>query len=237
MSWYGFLLGLGYRKTYQDSNFTSKLLSEIYRLLHIHSLRTSPYHPQTDGLVERINGTLKAMLRKVVVEDVKSWDRWLSFLLFAYREVPLASTGFLPLKLLHVRGPLDIVKGAWEGSKSTKDSVVSHVLGVLNKLSKMAALAAAHLGEAQVDQKHWCDRNARQRAFQMGNVMILMWCLYLENYKWCCPELQWDILWEMRGKSMMLFSLKIRRWRNGLSNTADLAHNIPQKPWETVGMY
>ena len=61
------------------------------------------------------------------------------------------------MKLLYVRGPLDIVKGAWEGSKSTKDSVVSHVLGVLNKLSKMAALAAAHLGEAQVDQKHWCD--------------------------------------------------------------------------------
>ena len=39
MSWYGFLLGLGYRKTDQDSNFTSKLLSEINRLLHIHPLR------------------------------------------------------------------------------------------------------------------------------------------------------------------------------------------------------
>ena len=80
--------------TDQGSNFTSKLMSEIYRLLHIHPIRTSPYHPQTDGLVERFNGTLKAMLIKVAVEDVKNWDRWLPFLLFAYREVPQASTWF-----------------------------------------------------------------------------------------------------------------------------------------------
>ena len=38
--------------TDQGSSFTSQLLAELYRLLHIHSIRTSPYHPQTDGLVE-----------------------------------------------------------------------------------------------------------------------------------------------------------------------------------------
>ena len=41
--------------TDQGANFTSELLAEIYRLLHIDSLRTSPYHPQTDGMVERFN--------------------------------------------------------------------------------------------------------------------------------------------------------------------------------------
>ena len=55
--------------TEQGSNFSSQLL---YRLLHIrpiHTLYTSPYHPQTDGLVERFNQTLKSMLRKVVTEE------------------------------------------------------------------------------------------------------------------------------------------------------------------------
>ena len=41
--------------TDQGSNFTSQLLAKLYRLLHIHSICTSPYHPQTDGLVERFN--------------------------------------------------------------------------------------------------------------------------------------------------------------------------------------
>ena len=39
--------------TDQGSNFTSQLLKEVYRMLKIEPIRTSPYHPQTDGLVER----------------------------------------------------------------------------------------------------------------------------------------------------------------------------------------
>ena len=94
-----------------------------------------------------------------------------------YREVPQASTGFSPFELLYgraVRGPLDIVKGAWEGSKLTKDNVVSYVLGVQNKLSKMASLAAEHLHEAQVDQKRWYDCNARQQEFQTDDLVMVL---------------------------------------------------------------
>lgn len=99
--------------TDQGSNFMSQLLAEPYKLLHIHSIRTSPYHPQTDGLVERFNQTLKNMLRKVMAKEGKDWDKLLPYLLFAYREVPQASTGFSPFELLYgraVRGPLDMIR-------------------------------------------------------------------------------------------------------------------------------
>ncbi|KAL7872222.1 hypothetical protein SRHO_G00072050 [Serrasalmus rhombeus] len=56
-----------------------------------------------DGLVERFNKTLKCMLRKFVSETGSEWDRWLPFLLFAYRKVPQASTGFSPFQLLYGR--------------------------------------------------------------------------------------------------------------------------------------
>ena len=45
--------------TDQGTNFMPTMIEEIYRLLHIKRIRTTPYHPQTDGLVERFNGTLK----------------------------------------------------------------------------------------------------------------------------------------------------------------------------------
>lgn len=48
--------------TDQGTNFTSQLLGELYRLIGVRCLRTTPYHPQTDGLVERFNRTLKDML-------------------------------------------------------------------------------------------------------------------------------------------------------------------------------
>lgn len=59
------------------------------------------YHPQTDGLVERLNRTLKSMLRKFIEDDPRQWDRWLPALLFAVGEVPEASTGFSPFELLY----------------------------------------------------------------------------------------------------------------------------------------
>ena len=78
--------------TYQGSNFLSKLLTEIYRMLGIKPIRTIPYHPQTNGLVDRFNQTLKAMLRRSATESGKDWDKLIPFLLFAYGEVPQAST-------------------------------------------------------------------------------------------------------------------------------------------------
>ena len=59
----------------------SSLLEEIYQLHYIKKIRTTPYHPQTDGLVERLNGTLKCMLRKFISQSQKDWD-YLPYLLF-----------------------------------------------------------------------------------------------------------------------------------------------------------
>lgn len=163
--------------TDQGSNFMSQLLKELYKLLHIKPIRTSPYHPQTDGLVERFNQTLKAMLRKSAVEEGKDWDKLLPYLLFAYREVPQASTGFSPFELLYgkpVRGPLDILRESWEAGEKASESVVSHVLSVHEKLSRMTELAQENLENAQRRQKMWYDRNARSREFAPGDQVLVL---------------------------------------------------------------
>ena len=50
--------------TDQGTNFMSQLMMEIYNLLHIKSIRTTAYHPQTDGLAERFNKTPKVRVEK-----------------------------------------------------------------------------------------------------------------------------------------------------------------------------
>lgn len=118
--------------TYQGTAFLSKTIKQVYSLLGIKGIRTNPYHPQTDGLVERYNRTLKSMLKKFVALNGKDWDQWLPCLLFAYREVPQASMGFSPFELLYgrnVRGPLDLLRDAWVAPQpEAADSVLSYVL-------------------------------------------------------------------------------------------------------------
>jgi len=53
---------------------------------------TSGDHPQTDGLVERLNRALKVMLSKSVSKGGKDWDECLAPALLAYRTAPQAST-------------------------------------------------------------------------------------------------------------------------------------------------
>lgn len=52
--------------------------------------------PQTDGLVEHFHQMLKRMLRQVVHEEERNWDLLLSYVLFAVREMPQASSDFTP---------------------------------------------------------------------------------------------------------------------------------------------
>eukprot|EP00731_Ephydatia_muelleri_P033526 Em0031g34a len=163
--------------TDQGSNFTSQLLAEIYQLLHVHPIRTTPYHPQTDGLVERFNKTLKEMLRKVAADDGANWDKWVPYLLFAYREVPQDSTGFSPFELLYgraVRGPLDTLKESWKEPTKCGDNVVSYVLAMQDKLATMAEMVKGNLERAQQKQKLWYDQNARQRELKPGDLVLVL---------------------------------------------------------------
>ena len=163
--------------TDQWTNFTSKLLAELYRLLHVKAVRTSPYHPQTDGLVERFNRTLKSMLRKTVNDEGKDWDKLLPYVLFAYREVPQSSTGFSPFELLYgraVRGPLDILRESWQESERSDESIVSYIMSVQEKLAKMSELAYQNMARAKSQQKTWYDRNARSREFQPGEQVLVL---------------------------------------------------------------
>ena len=63
-------------------------------------LNTTAYHPQCDGMVERFNRTLKTMLRKHAAKFGSQWDRYLSGVLWAYRNTPHESTGEKPSYLL-----------------------------------------------------------------------------------------------------------------------------------------
>ena len=80
----------------QGRNFESAVFKEIIDILGIKKTQTTPYHPQSDGLVERMNQTLKDVLSKLVNERQDDWDRCLPQALLVYRSTVQNSTGFSP---------------------------------------------------------------------------------------------------------------------------------------------
>lgn len=121
-SWVGFPKEI---LTDQGTNFMSTVLKALWEMLKIHPLRTSVYHPQTNGLVERFNQTLKGMF---MGENPQQWAQLLDPLLFAVREIPQASKGFLPFKLLfgwRPRGILDILREEWVQPQASRSPASS----------------------------------------------------------------------------------------------------------------
>ena len=161
----------------QGSNFMSKLMAQLYEQLGINKIKTSIYHPQANGLVERFNGTLKAMLKKFVGEHVQAWERYLPYLLFAYREVPYESTGYSPFELLYgrtVRGPLAIVKERWIEKKPTEGNIVSHVLEIRRRLATMQKVVKQNLKQAQSKQKRVYDSQSSHRRLEVGDKALVL---------------------------------------------------------------
>ena len=108
--------------TDQGTNFTSALFTQLCRKLNIDKLQSSPYRPETNAIVDRFNGILKSVLKKLVDEGAKDWDEYIPYVLFAYREVPCETTGFSPFELAYgwpVRGPLGLLKEIWTGNEET----------------------------------------------------------------------------------------------------------------------
>ena len=123
----------------QGTQFTSNLMKEVGRLLSMKQLTTTPYHPKCNGLVERFNGTLKTMLKRMCMEKPKDWDRYIDPLLFAYREAPQESLGFAPFELLYgrsVNGPLQILRQLWTKEQADPEtrSTYQYVVDLRNWL-------------------------------------------------------------------------------------------------------
>ncbi|CAK8673655.1 unnamed protein product [Clavelina lepadiformis] len=96
----------------RGGNFESEVFKELLRLMGCSKTRTTSYHPQGNGGVERNNKTIITMLRNYVQEDQRSWDQALSAVVAAYNASVHDSTGVSPHFLLTgrtLRLPADLL--------------------------------------------------------------------------------------------------------------------------------
>ncbi|KZS00040.1 Uncharacterized protein APZ42_003843, partial [Daphnia magna] len=156
--------------TDQGTNFLSNIVQEICKLFKIKQMRTTAYHPQTNGLVERFNRTLCDMLACYVVDEPEEWDRYLPFVTFAYNTSQQATLKDSPFYLFYGREPIlpnDIKitrHYEMEGNQHEEYS---------RQWKKAQELANQHLFKAQTKQKKYYGDGTKSVKYNPGDLVLL----------------------------------------------------------------
>ena len=160
----------------RGSNFLSGLITEVCRLLQMKKVNTSGYHPQTDGLVERFHRTLISMLSRYVEKHARDWDRYLPYMLYAYRVAAQESTRESPFFLLYGRDARQPIEEALDCPTSAYVvDIDDYKTELVQGLTSAWMTAAECIKSAQVRQKTAYDRGAKTMNYRVGDrVMVHM---------------------------------------------------------------
>ena len=209
----------------QGSNFLSNLTHKVMETLQVKQIKTSPYHPQCDGMLERFHSTLKSMMRKTC-KAAKDWDLYLPYTCFAFRDSVHSATGFTPFQLLFgrdVRGPLSLLKQQLIGEVTGSRTVIDYVYDLKEKLR--AAWETANENDARAKQasKDYYDQTATVRQFSVGDQVLVLLPDDLDKFQaqWFGPytvqERVSDVTYriatpERRKKSRLFHANMIKPW-------------------------
>ena len=159
--------------TDQGRNFEAQLFKEMCNLFSIEKTRTTPYHPQSDGMVERMNRTIQDMLAKYVAEHQRDWDVHLPMVMMAYRSSVHSSTQYTPHYLLfghEVRLPLDVMYGR---EPHQPEAASEYARNLRSTLEEAHERAREHLKTAQRRQKDYYDRCVAGDEIKVGDHVYL----------------------------------------------------------------
>ena len=156
--------------TDRGTNFLSHLVKEICILFKIKQMRTTAYHPQTDGLVERFNRTLVDMLTCYVVDEPEQWERFLPYVTFAYNTAVHTTLQECPFFLFFGRPPVlpNDIKLNFKYEITGNDALM-----YTKKWMQAQRLARLHLFKAQEKQKFHYNLGTIETKFEVGDWVLL----------------------------------------------------------------
>ena len=175
IGYFGLFGAPAYLVSDQGKTFTGHVITHLCKLYGVQKLRTSPYHAQTNGQVERMNQTNIRMIRKLEEDRKACWSEHLPELLMAYNATHSPVTGYSPFYLLFSRRPripVDYLFPTLCDSPHQTKMEVS--VAAMQKRLKEAFTVARHLTSEEVARQcHYYDHKAGAVALQPGDVVMV----------------------------------------------------------------
>src|SRR6266498_3130899 len=150
----------------RGTHFVNEVIRKLTKKFRVRHSLSSPYHPQSNGLVERFNKTLYEGIAKVA-EELGSWDQYIQPILFAYRTKELRILKQSLYKLVYGKEPTLVMDYGPHGG-----SIIERLLEITEKVPQLqeSARRAIRKAQAELDRKF---KGKSQRSFQKGELSMV----------------------------------------------------------------
>ncbi|KAL4136303.1 hypothetical protein QTP88_007851 [Uroleucon formosanum] len=157
--------------TDQGTDFLSKIFTEVCKLLQINKINTSPFHPQTNGSLERSHRTLTEYLRHYVDKKLNNWDEYLPYAFFVYSSTEHTSTGYQPYSLLFGRRLEIPIKLSHE--PEPRYNYDNYYFDLKQKMQESHKIAKENLIKRKVKSKQIYDNNENSIEIHVKDQILL----------------------------------------------------------------
>ena len=159
----------------QAGNFESLVINELCKIAQVQKSRTTPYHPEGNGQVEKFNHTLLRMIGTLEPLEKERWQEWVATLAHAYNCTRCESTGFSPYFLMFgrlPRLPIDIEYGVTQPQMMEK-SRQNYARKLKAKLKWAFQLAKETNDKESQWQKRYYDKRMHCQKLAVGDLVLV----------------------------------------------------------------
>ena len=157
----------------QGANVDGAVFKGLCDLIDAAKTRTTPYHPQGDGQVERLNKSLVKILCKLISDHRRDWADFVPKAVLAYNTSVHESTGSTPYRLMFGREPIlpldAVLKLETSPPQRGMQSYPDYVVQQKKQLEVTEHLVRENLKRAQRTQKAYYDTRCHGQRFHVGD--------------------------------------------------------------------
>ncbi|RYG92495.1 transposase, partial [archaeon] len=166
----------------QGAELRGMIAREMWNMMNTRRLVTTAYHPKTNGMTERFNGTLKAAINKFIAGKKKEWETYIPYVLSVYRKTVHEVTGFSPHELLYGSAPRTGYDLLWRDVETEENAFEEVKKDFLNDVHKFyaqrreSARGAVRLAQRQAnaEAKAQYDKGRVARVYKIGEQIFLL---------------------------------------------------------------
>ncbi|CAM4841068.1 unnamed protein product [Rotaria magnacalcarata] len=157
--------------TDNGTHFTSTITNELFKQIGTTHLYSTPYHPQTNGQIERYNSTMDAKIAALSNLHKTNWDDQLPFVTFNYNTSIHSSTKHIPFEMMYGRSP--VLPFDHQDTNVTLSYDNEHVKKLNQFLSNLNEQAKCNIIKHQEQYKQHYDRNRSNPVYNIGDLVLV----------------------------------------------------------------